>query len=72
MLRRNATVEGVKLLHRLENWFGSRSQALALRRSWVSMRATLSFEVIGDAPVVALYQYMPCLSAYGIHTKCGQ
>ena len=62
MLRRNDTVDGVKLLTLLENWFGSRSQALALWRSWLSMRATLSFEVIGDAPVVTLYQYMPWLS----------
>lgn len=46
---RKDTDEGVKLLQRLEYWLGSGSHFLDLARSWLSMRATFSFEVTGDA-----------------------
>lgn len=50
MLRKNETDEGVKLLTRLEKRFDSGFQVRDLRRSWLSIRAILSFDVSGDAP----------------------
>ncbi|EDN10250.1 predicted protein [Histoplasma mississippiense (nom. inval.)] len=47
---RNDTEEGVRLLTRLENCVGSKFQDLDFDRSWLSIRAILSFEVIGEDP----------------------
>lgn len=50
ILFRNATDDGVRLLTRLEKFSESRFQLLALVISWLSTRATLSLEVIGEDP----------------------
>ena len=50
ILFRNATDDGVRLLTWLEKFSESRFQLLALVISWLSTRATLSLEVIGEDP----------------------